>query len=268
LQASVALSREVDDPVGRAWALIYLGWVENDSGHSAAGRPHLEESLALSRALGDDLGVAWSLARLGLLAMFQGEWAAARPPFEESLALSRALGDRWGTAWCLHLLACLYVFSGRGDPAEALRVERESLAIWQETGNRRDLAYTWWALGGIALRQPDPARARGYFRQALPIQAEIGDKFGMLLTLACWATAAAMAHEHERAACLAAAARAAAERTGVPVPDFARALLDEHLARSRRSVGEEAWTAAEERGGALSLEQAVAYALAAAPAAA
>jgi hypothetical protein len=68
-------------------------------------------------------------------------------------------------------------------------------------------------------------------------------------------------HQPRRAAWLFGAAEAARERIGAPLPPGDRPLYDRHLARARADLDETAFDAAWAEGRAMTLDEAVAYAL-------
>jgi hypothetical protein len=57
-------------------------------------------------------------------------------------------------------------------------VEGESMMIWRELGQARNLGYSLTALGFFALGQKDLAAAHALLREALMIAVELGDTGG------------------------------------------------------------------------------------------
>ncbi len=244
-----------------AWSLIYLGWLANDSGEPARATALLEESLALCRAAGDQAGVAWSLVRLGLVKLFSRDYGAARSALRESLVLARALGDQRVTAWALHWLACAQLWSGEGSPEEVRRLEVESLELWMELGDRRNRSYSLALLAEVAYVEGDLVAALGYMREALLLAVEVGDKLGMLIMLTAFAVGAAAQGQYERMVRLAGALAALHAASGVPPHAVFRVHFDRALPVARRALDETIAAAAWREGQAMSLEQAIAYAL-------
>jgi hypothetical protein len=70
-------------------------------GRSARATARLEASLALFRAGQEPVGVAEALRSLGFVVWQQGAYGRATALFEESLALCRELGDRRGIPWAI-----------------------------------------------------------------------------------------------------------------------------------------------------------------------
>jgi len=257
-EQSLALYRELDDPQGISWSLIYLGWMTNDGGDPEGARPLLEESLSLSRASGDWRGVAWSLARLGLANLFRRNYVTAQPLLEESLALSRTLGDRWAIAWALHLLA--FSTSQQDHIDHAYKLEEESIAIWRELHDRRNLAYSLWLVGSLTLTRGELASAREFMTESLTLVRDIGDRWGIAIALWGLSLLHVVQGNYERAVCLAGATDQARESLGATFPPQPAVSAEHLMLRVRRDLAEQGVPSWAE-GRAMSLEQAIAYAL-------
>jgi predicted ATPase len=261
LEESLALYRGVADAEGAARVLLYLGWMANDSGQPTEARALVEESLTLCRQCQDRLGTAWALARLGLVGLFTAEYAAAETALHESVTLSRRLGDRWGTAWALQQLTMVSVLRDADAIGTAEEYQRESQAIWRELGDRRNLANSLGARVFILLEQGDVASARPLMQEALTIQADLRDQWGIMHALLSYSVVAAIEGQPGRALRLEAAATALHEATGATFFGPIKALGDRALARLRQVLSEQEQTVAHAEGQAMTLEQAIAYAL-------
>jgi tetratricopeptide (TPR) repeat protein len=67
----------------------------------------------------------------------------------------------------------------RGNYDQALDWYRQALAIKEELGDRAGMASSYGQLGIIAQQRGDYEKALGYYRQALPMFEELGDRAGM-----------------------------------------------------------------------------------------
>jgi len=76
------------------------------------GRELIEQSLAISREMGDRLGAAYALHALGRIALSRGEQKAAQTKLAESLTLRREVGEKWGIAILLSDFARLKNLEG------------------------------------------------------------------------------------------------------------------------------------------------------------
>lgn len=227
----------------------------------------------------------------------KGDYTRARALLEENLLLYSALGKPYRTAYPLFDLARLLFFSRHHDQAKTSAMAEESLALFQEVGNRRLIAYLLSLLGEIHLQQGEPARAREYCEKSLATFTELEYHIGIAeshMRLARMQAfqgdhAAARAHYEEswrsfkekdakelRATCLeglgmvvaqqgapAWAARlwgtAALTRAaiGAPMPPVYRVSYGQAVAAARSSIGEESFAAAWAEGRAMPLTQAL-----------
>jgi hypothetical protein len=116
-------------------------------------------------------------------------------------------------------------------------------------------------MGNAAHRQGDYATACAFYEKSLTIRRELGDERGVIECLEGFAHAACAQGQGERAAQLFGAAEALREAIGAPLPSIDRADYDRSVAAARVVLGEEAFLAAWAAGRAMTMEQAVAYAL-------
>ncbi len=292
----LALHRQLGDQHGVAFALFILGDALCEQDDFPAGRPLVFESLALYRTLGDRLGIAMVLQRLGYLGD-NLEYAQKRAYLEESLELYRALGFATGIAITLSNLGRLeYQYdnyaSARARLTEALEILRslsrpnlpfifqclgelslregdyeqarayleESLSLAGESGSGE---YCWILakLGYVALRQGDPARARSLFIETQRRFQEIGSKIGVTYSLEGLASLAVAQEKPEQARRLFAWADAMREKLENPRWPTEQVVVEHDLARIQAQLDEAAFAAAYDAGRAMTLEQAVAYAL-------
>jgi len=260
---SIAIGREMGDFESVAWSQHRLGVIAVLRGQYAAASTYLEDSLAHFRAMDDQRGISWSLAALGWLRHFQGDSAAARPLLEESVAIFRHVRDTYGTAEALHLLAQVVERQGAATTARAYEVE--SLAIWREIRDPRNMAFTIVVLGRLAFAQGDNAAARLWWNEGLAIAAEVQDPWCIGCFLGSFVALAASQQQPVRALRLAAATDAAFQMVGTLLPLATGELAERGRAQAMLVVdaATQAWARAE--GQAMTLEQAVAYALEEAP---
>jgi predicted ATPase/class 3 adenylate cyclase len=259
-EESLAIFRQLGYQLGISELLNNLGILARYQGDYEGARVLYEESLAIKRQLGHQQGIAASLGNLGIVAFEQGDYEPARAFCEESLAIFRQLGHRQGISQSLNILATVARYQGDYEGAGALY--EESLAISRQLGHQWGIAHSLDGLGHVTSDQGDYAAARALYEESLAIFRQLGDQRGIALALdGLAALAAAHQGQPERAARLSGAAEALREAVGAPLSPHERAEYHRHVAATRAALGEEAFAAAWEAGRALSLEQAVAYAL-------
>jgi predicted ATPase/DNA-binding CsgD family transcriptional regulator/transcriptional regulator with XRE-family HTH domain len=261
VEESLALSRNLGDLRGcaRALSILVLLALREDN---PAARALAEEGLACARAAGDSHVLAQALSRLGL-AIGGRDPAAARAAQEESLTLFRAQGNAWECSVALNALAG--VVRGAGTRTDARRCYGEALAIRRGIGDRRGVAIVLHNLGVLTALEGGGPRAVARFREALALFRDVGDRHGVASCLAGLGGLAATAGAPERAARLYGAAAPESSRAGTALHPPSRDVHDRALAAVRAAMGEPAFATAWSAGRAMLLEEAIAYALTAAP---
>jgi non-specific serine/threonine protein kinase len=244
----------------RMKALHGAGLLAHFQRDSAAAREPLAESLAIAREQDDRWTVAWALHLLGRVAYFDDDPARARALGRESLAVAEAVGDRWLIAWALHLLGLAAYIAA--DYATARTFYDRSLAIRRELGYQEGIGMLLHLTGMVAYREGDLAAARSLYVESLRGARDLGARVHENTMLALFAGLAS-AQQPDRAVRLAGASSRVSDSYHMPLIPIAAAALAEGLEVARQALGEAAYAAAWAEGRAMSLEQAVAYALAA-----
>lgn len=256
---SLALYRELGDKLGLVWALGYLGRFLSSSGDYERARAYLEEGLATSREIEYPTGMAYILISLGELVIWQGDCHAARPWLEESLVLQRQLGKSGNAAFSLGVLGDLAF--REGNYLQARAYYEDSISLAQEVGATWNIGWGPVRLGYVALRQGDAARAKRLFEEGQQHLKEIGEMVGVVYALEGLASLATMQEQPERAARIFAWADATREAPGHTRPPVQQADVDRDLATIHSQLDEATFSAVWAEGQAMTLEQAVAYAL-------
>jgi tetratricopeptide (TPR) repeat protein len=198
-----------------------------EDGDTAAARARSEECLPVFRATGNQYGNAQSLWILGAVAREEGDTTTARVLYEESLALYRAVGSQSSSVSCIFALGLVARSEGQLDQAEALFAE--ALAQFHTLGMKGNVAGSLVSLAVAAADRPAGVQAVAFA---------------------------------ERAAWLAGAAAALLEALGAPIDRQFRKPYEGAMATARAALGDEAFEAAWNAGKHMTLDEAVAYALA------
>jgi predicted ATPase/DNA-binding CsgD family transcriptional regulator len=221
-----------------------------------------EESASLFRQVGDKSGLAVTLGVQGITALQQGDLQGARAIFEEGLELFREVGDRWGIVSTLAHLGII-PFS-TGDNAAAVGYFEEAVDLSHDIGGRIPAAYiSLYNLALIAQSEGNDERASNLYVEGLNLAVEVGDKANVAYCLEGLAGLIGHHAEPERAAQLYGASEALLESVGAPLYVHAqdRAIYEKAVETLRSRLGEETFGTAWTDGRAMTLEQAVAYAL-------
>jgi len=232
LEEAVASWSDGDDRARLAAVLKELGLLTRDAGEYATAFVLLEESLGFVRETGDPREIALTLSCLTGTARFAGELAKSRRLGDESVAVARDHGDLVVLGWALQERAETAL--AEGELRLARQLFRECLACREERGAQYDLACTLAPLAALAVAEVSGAEIPPEARQAGVARA---------LRLAG-------ALDRQRAL------------LNVHVPPPARKRLEAWLATARQALGDERARRAWSEGQALTLDRAVADALA------
>lgn len=258
-EESLRLRRVLHDQLGMAASLNHLGLIAYDQGDYVTAQRLHEESLAIRRKIGDKQGIASSLNNLGLVATEQGDYTTARTLHEESLALKRELGYKEGIIASLSNLGNITLYQGEYQMARTLL--QESLAMHRAMGNKRGTALALNNLGDVAHGEGDYQAASKLYKESLVIRRQMCELQGIAVCLAGLAKVARAQYKMEQAAQLLGATTALLETMGGFLETADRLPYEEAVTAAQAALGNETFSMAWSAGQAMTLEQAVAYAL-------
>ena len=230
------------------------GSVTNPAGDDDAAERHYERSLAEYRRAGDEDGATSVLVRLGHSAWYRGDIAAAERLGQEVLVGSRRPGNGRSQAQALGLLGDLAC--ERGAYAEGLELLRQSVDAAAACG------FLWWQarmLLRAAKRAHEIGRdgdAAAWASEALRLAISMSERRRILQLLDLLGAVAAAEGSGERAGVLRGAVAAELEREPLPAWSSVDLPARSGSAEFERGVLD---------GRRLTLEDAVAYALATPP---
>lgn len=218
-----------------------------------------ERAVQLFRKSGPPLYLGMALISQGEIALQLGNFAIARDRLSESLILAQTNGDNYRIAHTLNMQGDLARLE-QNYPEAIIKYE-QSEALLRNLNAQQDLASVMCSLGFTCLFLGKVDRAQTLFRESLNIHKEKQNKRGMIDDLIGLAAIAVMAGLYADGTRLLAAIVAI---TRLPSGSTWRATQMEfdryyELARGNLMVNE--FQAEQAAGGALSLEQAVDYAL-------
>jgi predicted ATPase/predicted Ser/Thr protein kinase len=247
-------------PAARAGALNAAGWLCVDTGDYKKGRSYNGEALAIYRELGNGVGSAWALTFLcAQVGPFPSHCQEDIACCQEGLAIFREAGHKPGIMQALTVLGEL----GRldGDYVLAQKAYEECLALSHEIGYKLREAITLGNLGSVAQHRGLMGQARALIAESLALYQELGDKKYSPMNLADMAGPVAAGGHPQAATRLLGASEALLEALGLVIHASDRPDIDRHVAVVRDQLDEETFNAAWAEGRAMSLEQAVSYAL-------
>ncbi len=248
----------------RATALHWAGALAYYQGDYPASRVLLKESLTLRRQAGekpvDERGIAETLVWLACLDDSQQEYFPARDLLEDALQTAQQAQDKHGYAFALMGMGELLRLEG--DVVAARALYEQSLALYRELGDKRQVAVGLMNLGLVALRERDSRHAATFFKEALVLATELDNKYYTASCLAYAAAVRALRNELHPTAQLFGAAEAHLAALGTVMEAADRIEVDHHIDLARDTLGPAAWADSYRIGQAMSLNEAIAYAMA------
>jgi non-specific serine/threonine protein kinase len=251
LQAARTHYEQTDNRVGLARLDEQEGLIAAGEGDRPRARALLETSLAVLRELGHPQA-ATVLRNLGLVAIGQGDLDRARAALEESVALVRAQGGRPDMATArLGVVARLV-----GDLVRARAIFEECLARRPDAVNVALVARG--GLGDLAREAGDYGQARAHYDRLA--RGEVPATFSGIYLSRMGILAVRQGSPARGARLLGAVSPAALAFLRTHLPDV-QADHEAAVAGARTALGGSAFTAAWAEGQAMTLDEAVAYAL-------
>jgi non-specific serine/threonine protein kinase len=226
------------------------------------GKTLLQESLAISRKADDKVMIAEALLQLQGMTDRLGDTAGVKRICEEGIAVCREVGYTYRLHVFLDILG--YVLMLEGDYERGAWLNEQAATLCREHGYKSGLQYALDNLGWLALLQGQHETARSYFEESLVVCKELGDRIIASESLQGIACLSAARGEALRAARLFGAAQALFEAVGAVAFELTPeedAWREPYRVTARSQLGEAAWVEALVQGRAMSLEQAIEYAL-------
>jgi DNA-binding CsgD family transcriptional regulator len=253
----------------RAKAMVAAAWIRFAQGDFAAGAALGREALVLSQSVDNQLCAVAALLVVGssetrlareVSPPDQDRFSQASAVLEEGLSLSQTLDDRWSVGSALYILGDLALH--QGDAILAAERFATSLSVFETLGDQRSTGWTLVELGRVAVQQGDDARAAPPFGRALGVFHELGDRWSTVQVIADVAELVLRAGRAEDAVRLFAASDALRAADGIPLSAARHARRGPLTAAVRAALGEKVFDVVRTSGEALTLEEAVAQALA------
>lgn len=245
----------------RAKALFARGMLLIVLGEVATAVAALEASLHAARVSENPAIGAQANYGLGDATRALNDYDRAERHYRLAQHAFQELGDDAWAGISVNARAVVAFKTGALERAEELA--QEGLRLLRFTGENRNTAEATGIIGEVARLRHDTVRAARYFGQALASLWEVGDRFAAS-QMVVYLSAVAVEQGHAEAATRLAGAASAAHveilrLQGDRLPTVVEQLV---LARARQELGEAAFDRAWQGGRALSLDSAVAEALA------
>jgi predicted ATPase len=218
-----------------------------------------EEALALHRTLDDAWGTTYSIFLLASAAAEAGRFETGRELFDDALRQFQVLGDEHYTLLATDGLAWMY--GELGDLERRKELHEDNLRRARGQSNERVVALSLDQLASYARDEGRVEDAISMLKESLRILRDLGDRGGIAENLSRFAEALVVAGQPETAARLVSSSEALREEIGGGVPWLAD-LNDQTLTTIRPQLDEARLADAWEQGQKLTVDEAVAFALA------
>jgi tetratricopeptide (TPR) repeat protein len=160
-----------------------------------------------------------------------------------------------------HCVDLGYALMRKGNYADAEIIFAEGLRVSDEIGMKLNEAYYLTFLAALKMRIGNLQHARQNLQKSTRIFIDARDRFGQTISLIYLAELAKAESKLEVAAKLFATVAAICKRAGIALFPIERATLDRSVAELRTQLPEALFNTAWAEGWAMTLDQAVAYAL-------
>jgi len=221
-------------------------------------RPLVEQALSVARAHDDKGNTAKALAVLGLVLTFEHDFVVAKSTLEESIGLFQEVDDKWGYA---HAVICLALGPYmQDDRATSLALHEQALVLFREIGDRYFQSAALRFIGNLLVKQGDWTRGAAALREALILARELGSIWEVAAVLWSLTDAVQGAGDYARAVRLNWAAKNIFESIGTWNHED-ESVFEKVLEDCRAELRELEFAIAVEQGRAMTMEQAITYAL-------
>jgi predicted ATPase/class 3 adenylate cyclase len=263
--AQAVSSPDGADTARRAEALLGAATLSAAAGEFDVARSLAAERLEICRSLGDDSQIASALSALANIAASSGENEEAAALYEEAATYARRVDAGMPLASIVSNIGYLSLL--RGDPEGALATCREAAALFEELGLRDDAAGAWLNVATAQIMQREAGAAAAPLVRSLAIYMDLEHLDGVSYCLDAAAAVLVQSGDAHAAARLTGAADAVRARSESLLPPVEDRLRAEVRAEIEAILDEDAAAGAVAEGATLGLDEAVAVAAAALPAA-
>jgi tetratricopeptide (TPR) repeat protein len=258
LQEGLEIEQRLEDEHYVAPSLMANAVALINMGRDSAAQPLLHEALSMFEEQNVASFHAFTLIHLGNAELGLGNPEQARALHEEALAEARAIGENWMVTFALNNLGEVARTQGQYDRARTYYEECE--ALLSPTGDKGDLARFAHNLGYIAQYERDYTRAETQFRKSLAMFRRLGNRRGIAECLAGLAGLSARRGDSQWGATMLSAAETLLQVTGGAWWPADRLEVERNREIICSALDEAELTAAREKGQAMTLEQALAFA--------
>jgi predicted ATPase len=259
-EACAVLARELGHPRTLSICLAVIGWEQMVLGDNGAALPAIEESLNLARASGDQNSQGFALAAMAWYRLtVEHDLEAARLNETQSIALLEGGELSWEGLQLVFGPARGAML--RGEYAAARERFAKYLPLFERLGDehRVNMIRSW--LAHMLRYEGNYQAAVAEYRKTILVWQKLGHRGAVAHQLESFAFVAQAVKENRRAGRLFGAAEALREKMGTPMDPQERVEYDQFVDDLRGRLDAQAFASAWSAGRALTMEQAISYAI-------
>jgi predicted ATPase/class 3 adenylate cyclase len=256
---ALALFERHGDEHGAAIALLTMSWTSDATGDVERARSFVRQARDRADRLGDDFLRAEVLAAESQVDTRAGEYDRAQAILDEALALFRRLGAPPST-WMYQLINLGWIALHRHDFGRAREALEEYLAE-KSLKNPIGIANAEVNLAAVAICEGGRDEADRRFRQAVAYAREPRGRPTIASALFGLAAVAALDGDAERAVRLHGAAEGLMKAMEAPMWGLDQLIVERHVIPAGEALGEDLHRQLLAEGAAMSLDEAIEYAL-------
>jgi tetratricopeptide (TPR) repeat protein len=257
LQEALAIQQRLEDDQMVAMTQMANGIAFINMGRDGDAKPLLEQASGFFEN-NDPYFHALTLVHLGNAELGLGHRDTARAYHSKAEASARAINENWLISFALNNLGEVARVQGRYDVARKYYEECE--ALLPDSGDKGDRARFVHSLGYIAQHEGDYGRAESQFRKSLAMFRRLGNRRGMAECMAGLAGLKTRQGNAEWGVIMLSAAELVLRVTGGAWWPADRVEVEANQEIIRSALSETELSAAEKKGRAMTLEQALAFA--------
>jgi predicted ATPase/DNA-binding CsgD family transcriptional regulator len=257
LEESISIFQDLEDRTGQAIASACLIGVYAEDFDRELSRG--KQILIFLQEAGNRIGIATQLYNLANMAYHHADYTSAHEWNEEALTILWELGLEHEIIYCLQLRGLLAFRQGKYD--QARKSQQESIALGEESGNFVADSWGHAHLAHTLLRQGENALAYAEFKNSLGRFQKIKIEIGTIYTIEGLASLATTQGQARRAVRLYAWADTWRQKLAQHRFPNEQADVDHDSVTIRTQLDDATILAAEAAGRAMTIKDAVAYAL-------
>lgn len=166
------------DKNGMINCLVSLGLISRNQGNIPSALEYYNRALKISEEIGETEIKPTIFLNIAVIYMDQGYLKEAQEFNFKALKITEDAGFRIGV---FNNIAMVY--SSQGDSANALLYYKKCIEVYNQTGNKNGIAFTYNNIGGVYHVMGDTKKAIDYFNKALNIYQQTGHEIGLALSM-------------------------------------------------------------------------------------